>query len=633
MSWYDKHLSKKAQYGNYEHNWSEFESYAESLQIGTDKYRVYADPEKLNFLLEKILISSAKVVFWKAKEDPSLEQKINVTSHRVDQMCDSVIPDIVNGFKAWLYRHDDVDGWWSEFASMALVEGHAAGRFDIRDEIVSEFKNNLEDYIDQYEIYEDVLQGGYNTEILRYAFERQASETVDFLIQHHKLEVVEFISDNDIAADDFVNYVEDFLHDEYDIIEDVATHFRNEFTSDISDWLINDGGLTEDLNFEDLKEKIGYDGSSVWIRLVEKVAKQYGMADWKANFPGIEEVEADVRKAIARMESADTMQKKVIAISLALNVQHYHGNMMDDHMDIFVDDLTTLSQEDLNRLSNLEVKASSNGMIKTAAVSRYRELREYRKRDGGRHYLFEINGKGDWVGFVVNRIPYYGDVYDDPNRFYGTVTDETGEKGKKVGNYDVSWKKVKEVIDPSRDQSSVEHAVVEEQIPQAVKDLQLDLPMNIPPQPKTEGHWSSTESEIKTADSVWTQDQVYCESPDGGPCYDVGKLIDICSNNHVYRVKAEELENYLFENAWGEDLSPMKVLTNPNANRENMNHMKRIRTAKMEYPLLVRASNGLLIDGYHRLARAFLANETYVSVIFIQLEQMEKAKVIDNEKD
>ena len=133
----------------------------------------------------------------------------------------------------------------------------------------------------------------------------------------------------------------------------------------------------------------------------------------------------------------------------------------------------------------------------------------------------------------------------------------------------------------------------------------------------------------KTADSdsIWTRKQAYC---DESGCYDIDKLNDATANNQVVRLHVKNLVPMLFENAWGDKehpLSPMAVLSDPAGNAQKIRHMSKIRVVDISKPILVRAGDGKLLDGYHRLAKAFLQEEERISAVMAQPEQMETAKL------
>jgi len=120
--------------------------------------------------------------------------------------------------------------------------------------------------------------------------------------------------------------------------------------------------------------------------------------------------------------------------------------------------------------------------------------------------------------------------------------------------------------------------------------------------------------QYKTANSYWTIGQVYMD--ENKIAYDVDLLIKVTKNHEVFEVDVDELKSQLENNAWGlgrSVLSPKDVLNNPDKNKENKKHFKRIKKANLEKPILIREMDGEVIDGYHRLSRALLENKSITS--------------------
>jgi len=128
--------------------------------------------------------------------------------------------------------------------------------------------------------------------------------------------------------------------------------------------------------------------------------------------------------------------------------------------------------------------------------------------------------------------------------------------------------------------------------------------------------------------SRWTQGQVFidCEIS-----YDIEILKKTTSDNRVEEIKVETLINQLHDKeVWAEKnrlLSPMMVMTNPTFDHTNISHMSRIRMSDLDEPILIRSKNGRLIDGFHRLAKAFLVNKSKIKAVIVQEEQMRQAIV------
>lgn len=139
---------------------------------------------------------------------------------------------------------------------------------------------------------------------------------------------------------------------------------------------------------------------------------------------------------------------------------------------------------------------------------------------------------------------------------------------------------------------------------------------------------ASVENLVKKADK-WTQGQIYIDDDEN--IYDIDLLKKICFNNHVGEVKVKDLVEQLYDkNAWeegGKKVSPMMVITNPTFNHTYIEHMSRIRMSNLDNPIMIRASSKKVIDGYHRLSKAFISNKKYIKVIYVQEEQMKKSLI------
>ncbi len=101
------------------------------------------------------------------------------------------------------------------------------------------------------------------------------------------------------------------------------------------------------------------------------MAKEKGYKQWKSSLSGIEENERMIKEALDRMLSASTPGEKAVAISLALNVEHYTGQM-GEHLGLSKSDLVNLSNIDVTPWDNelkeegLKLARKMNQMLKTA---------------------------------------------------------------------------------------------------------------------------------------------------------------------------------------------------------------------------------------------------------------------------
>jgi hypothetical protein len=134
--------------------------------------------------------------------------------------------------------------------------------------------------------------------------------------------------------------------------------------------------------------------------------------------------------------------------------------------------------------------------------------------------------------------------------------------------------------------------------------------------------------QIKLAESTWTRGQVYTDSKDNS--YDVGILEELAKNLDLEHVDVKELYKQLEEDVWGDlnsPISPIEVINNPNKNKEFKSHYDDINSVNTKKPILIRESNQEVIDGYHRLSKAFMEKVSDIPAKFINEELLEKSKI------
>jgi len=234
----------------------------------------------------------------------------------------------------------------------------------------------------------------------------------------------------------------------------------------------------------------------------------------------------------------------------------------------------------------------------------------------------------------MNKTPFSGRTDGSPTDLYYRI------KGAKIEMEDV-----KKAAPPASSTKKVDLSKAEIAPPPpdiSGEPSQDDLPglswdTGKKPHKPTGGHYSGTKGPRVTADSVWTKGQAYCSRPpsssgdDGyGGCYDVGILTDIVSGNEVVPVKVSKISAKLRDNTWGTEeapLSPFDVMSNPTFSQMHMKHMAKIRTADLSKPVIIRAKTWELIDGNHRLARCVYEGRDRILAVFVQEEQMSKAKL------
>jgi len=88
----------------------------------------------------------------------------------------------------------------------------------------------------------------------------------------------------------------------------------------------------------------------------------------------------------------------------------------------------------------------------------------------------------------------------------------------------------------------------------------------------------------------------------------------------IVKVPIEKFIPQLNENVWGE-WSPMDVIKNMET-KKYKNDAERIQKANLEYPIIVTGKH--IIDGYHRVAKAYLEEKKYIDVYIFKAELMNK---------
>lgn len=134
---------------------------------------------------------------------------------------------------------------------------------------------------------------------------------------------------------------------------------------------------------------------------------------------------------------------------------------------------------------------------------------------------------------------------------------------------------------------------------------------------------------MKEAEDKWTQGQVYIDEKN--ITYDIKLLKKVTETNRVEKARVDDLKEQLYDKSvWAEGdrkISPMMVLNNPTYDHTYIKHMSKVRMCDLEDPILIRAKNGRIMDGFHRTTKALLIGKSRIRAIFVQEEQMHKAIV------
>jgi hypothetical protein len=108
--------------------------------------------------------------------------------------------------------------------------------------------------------------------------------------------------------------------------------------------------------------------------------------------------------------------------------------------------------------------------------------------------------------------------------------------------------------------------------------------------------------------------------------------INIFKPNYIY-INIDSLMKNLDYKAWGDPIqeihySPMDVLKTP---KKYKDEIKRIKNADLRYPIII-TSNNNIVDGVHRLTKAYLNKNKKIKVYKFMAKDMSKF-LINNEKD
>jgi len=125
----------------------------------------------------------------------------------------------------------------------------------------------------------------------------------------------------------------------------------------------------------------------------------------------------------------------------------------------------------------------------------------------------------------------------------------------------------------------------------------------------------------KSEDKEWEINQIYDDEQ--GNVYNIEKLWHLTESNPIRNMPVESLRPQLAEKSWG--YSPQDVLNNP---EQYAGEMEMIRDADLSYPILMYKNQ--IVDGNHRLAKAFFEKEKTIKVKMPTDKQMESAKVKEN---
>jgi hypothetical protein len=102
----------------------------------------------------------------------------------------------------------------------------------------------------------------------------------------------------------------------------------------------------------------------------------------------------------------------------------------------------------------------------------------------------------------------------------------------------------------------------------------------------------------------------------------VDLMFEYVNRNDVPTTKVQILEllPQLEEDCWG-GITQRQVIENPDISQE---HNDRIQNADMSYPIMIDKSNNIVVDGMHRLAKAYLDKLEVIDAYVFDKSIMEK---------
>lgn len=118
-----------------------------------------------------------------------------------------------------------------------------------------------------------------------------------------------------------------------------------------------------------------------------------------------------------------------------------------------------------------------------------------------------------------------------------------------------------------------------------------------------------------------------------GRIYSVDRLFKITKSIKVYKLPIAELTKLLNVPVWENknigvgEIAPIDVINNPDKTKKHQKHYRRILTSDMSYPILLyRDSAGwqVIIDGMHRLSKAYIQKHETIDVKFVTAKQLDK---------
>lgn len=93
-------------------------------------------------------------------------------------------------------------------------------------------------------------------------------------------------------------------------------------------------------------------------------------------------------------------------------------------------------------------------------------------------------------------------------------------------------------------------------------------------------------------------------------------------NPQILSISTKKLFEQLEYPSWG-DISPIEVVKDMN-NKKYIDHKTRILNADLKYPIMIEKKTNIIIDGLHRLAKAYLLKKRKIHAYIFDENEMNK---------
>lgn len=115
---------------------------------------------------------------------------------------------------------------------------------------------------------------------------------------------------------------------------------------------------------------------------------------------------------------------------------------------------------------------------------------------------------------------------------------------------------------------------------------------------------------------------------DGKYIYSLDLMFMYINNKHIVskKIKTRRVKNQLFYKCWANRIAPIQVVADPKIDLVNWS---KIDEADLRYPIFIdgrtsRADKFNIIDGMHRLAKAYLTDKKYVRAYVFDSDLLKK---------